>query len=294
MTGVQTCALPICQSILKDLKYFENEFAKIKVKGYLASPMLSRSRRKDISIFVNGRYIKNYPLTQAIIDGYHSFLMTNKYPLAIIIIEMDPVLLDVNVHPQKLEVKFTNESLIKFQLETFIKETLINFRHEIPQNISMVTKDISKNETFTRPSLDFSYNQELVNNANSISSNFILNEEKNNVKNEVNENTSLKKLPEMDYIGTLDSTYLLFQNEEGMYLVDQHAAEERVNYEYYYNKIDDIKIIESKMLLPRQMSLTTHDFEVIEDNIEKFNKYGFRFNSDNDFLIFFPTHSLAT
>lgn len=108
----------------KDMIIFNKTFQNIEITGYLISPKITRSRKKDISIFVNHRYIKNYKLIQSVIDGYHGFLMTQKYPIALIHLHMDPQLLDVNVHPQKYEVKFVNELLLAYQIEQYIKDAL--------------------------------------------------------------------------------------------------------------------------------------------------------------------------
>ena len=262
-------------SVLRDLIVFENEFQKIKVKGYLGSPSLSRARKKDISIFVNGRYIKNYGLTQSIIDGYHSFLMVNRYPLAIIMLEMDPYLLDVNVHPQKLEVKFANESLIKYHLEMFIKNELVGNSHEIPTNLSNNKKDYTINnnqrDVYVKEELEFNYdtpfNSEII-------------------KEEIINDYEIKpsKIPDFSYIGTLAGTYLLFQNEQGLYMVDQHAAEERINYEYYYEKLGSRKIIVKEMIIPRELHLTKEDLAKINDYSSAFKEKGFIFNDKMQLL----------
>ncbi|PKK96452.1 MAG: hypothetical protein CVV58_06285, partial [Tenericutes bacterium HGW-Tenericutes-3] len=115
-----------------------SEVQKVKITGYLLNPQISRSRKKDISIFINRRYIKNYKLIQAVIDGYHSFLMVGKYPIALIHLEMDPSLLDVNVHPQKYEVKFVNESILAYHIETYVKQALMEKTHQIPETINTI------------------------------------------------------------------------------------------------------------------------------------------------------------
>lgn len=246
-------------NVLRDIKTFEETFSNIKVKGHLISPQITRSRRNDISIFVNGRYIKNYSITQAIINGYQQYLMTNRYPIAVVSIEMDPYLLDVNIHPQKLEVKFSNESILKYQIETIIKNTLSDSKHQIVENIDVIDKTILKDEKYIRESLDFEYNEGLI----------------NRVEEKLEE-----KIPEMDYVGNLASTYLMFQNEEGLFLIDQHAAEERVNYEHYINKLNDLEIITNDLLIPEVLNLTKKDLNFINNHLSEFNHLGFNFNHD--------------
>lgn len=248
-------------NILKDIKTFNESFSNIKVSGYLISPKINRSNRNDISIFVNGRYIKNYSIASSVINGYQEFLMTNRYPIAIILIEMDPYLLDVNIHPQKLEVKFSNESLLKYQIENFVKNALFDTKHEIRENIDVIDKSILKDEKYIQESFDF---EELK-----------INESKGEV---------VDKIPEMDYIGQLASTYLLFQNEEGLFLIDQHAAEERVNYEYYMDKLSNLKLVINELLMPIKLDLTISDFEFINEHKIVFEKFGFYFSEKNELI----------
>ena len=249
-------------NVLRDIKTFDETFSNINLKGYLISPQITRSRRNGITIFVNGRYIKNFPITQAVINGYQQFLMTNRYPIAVLSIEMDPYLLDVNIHPQKLEVKFSNESILKYQIESIIKNTLIDTKHKIAENIEVIDRTILKDEKYIKESLDFEYNEEFRETSNN----------------------NLQKIPEMDYIGNLASTYLMFQNEDGLYLIDQHAAEERVNYEYYISKLNDLEIITNNLLIPEHLNLTKEDLVFINNHIKQFNQLGFIFNSETKLI----------
>lgn len=243
-------------NILSDIKSFNEEFSNVKIKGYLISPKITRSRRSDITIFVNGRYIRNYSLTEAIINGYHTRIMTKRYPLALLFIEIDPFLLDVNIHPQKLEVKFANESVLKFQIENYVKNTLGDSIFKISEPFR--TENIEpKTETYIKEELDFIYSEE----------------EKH-----------IAKLPDFEYVGNLASTYLIFQNETGMYLIDQHAAEERVNYEYYSNLFLETDVIVQEMFVPRKLHLINEDLNYINNNLEKFKKLKFYFNEDSELI----------
>ena len=126
--------------ITEHMMTFNENIQKMNIKGYLVNPKMVRSSKKDISLFINGRYIKNYRLTQAIIDGYHSFLMVGKYPIAMLYITMDTSLLDVNVHPQKLEVRLINESLLAFHIEKFVKDALTGKLQAIRETLSEINK----------------------------------------------------------------------------------------------------------------------------------------------------------
>lgn len=240
-------------SMTKNMMTFHEEVQKITMTGYLMSPKIVRSRKKDISLFINGRYIKNYKLSQAIIDGYHSFLMVGKYPIAVVHLNMDPSLLDVNVHPQKLEVRLVNESLLAFHIEKFVKEALTGK----PQPIRETLGDINRlPESYTPQSL------------------FIEEEMKQD------DVSSIEKLPFLEYVGTYRGTYLLFQNETGLYLMDQHAAAERVRYEHYYEALAHPVFAVKDMLVAMPLDLSHKDLAVLHDYESLFNQYGFHFKGD--------------
>lgn len=239
--------------ITHDMIKFDHKFQNIEIKGYLVSPKITRSRKKDISIFVNHRYIRNYKLIQAVVDGYHSFLMTGKYPIALIHLSMDPQLLDVNVHPQKYEVKFVNELILAFQIEHYIREALEQKTHTISDRYQEIKK--APQETYEVFHLDFEEVKE---------------EEKNSEYDKKE-----PKIPSFDYIGIFAGTYLLFQNHEGLFLVDQHAAQERIRYEHYFEKLGKPNSQIKQLLIPHELNVTSSDLEVINQYIGKFKAYQF-------------------
>ncbi len=247
-----------------DMTVFSHEVQKVKITGYLLNPQISRSRKKDISIFINGRYIKNYKLVQSVVDGYHSFLMIGKYPIALIHLEMDPSLLDVNVHPQKYEVKFVNESILAYHIETYVKQALMEKTHQIPEAINRIMKP--EDETYTP--LNIHFGESLIDEAKPL------------YQSNTNENTS--KLPDMDYIGVFSGTYILFQNNDGLYLMDQHAAAERIRYEHYFQSLAHPNQTVKHLLFPIQLQLTTEDIEVIKNHQKQMNNYNFYFNEANE------------
>lgn len=245
----------------ENMTTFEQTIQKVKIQGFLLSPQIARSRKKDISIFVNGRYIKNYKLIQAVIDGYHSFMMVGKYPIALIHLEMDPSLLDVNVHPQKYEVKFVNESILAYAIESFVKEALLKKTHQIPEAYQTIEK--KESETYTP--LDMDFGQVFVNEDLSLA-------EKHP------DDQVIPKLPDFEYVGVFSGTYILFQNQDGLYLMDQHAAAERVRYEHYFESLARPNPSKKQMLFAINLSLTTADKAIIKGNIDAFETYGFSFD----------------
>ena len=251
----------------KDMIIFEKIFQNIEITGYLISPKITRSRKKDISIFVNQRYIKNYKLIQSVIDGYHGFLMTQKYPIALIHLHMDPQLLDVNVHPQKYEVKFVNELLLAYQIEQFIKDALEQKTHQIPERYQEIKKPVQ--EAYEVQQLDFEIHEE-------------------NHQDEIQTDEIVKpKIPEFDYIGIFSGTYLLFQNQDGLFLVDQHAAQERIRYEHYFEKLGNPSKSQRQLLIPYDLDLTHQDLDIINQYQSLFKTYQFEFK--NHQLVGLPT-----
>jgi DNA mismatch repair protein MutL len=251
----------------KDMIVFNKTFQNIEITGYLISPKITRSRKKDISIFVNHRYIKNYKLIQSVIDGYHGFLMTQKYPIALIHLTMDPQLLDVNVHPQKYEVKFVNELLLAYQIEQYIKDALEQKTHQIPERYQEIKKPIQ--EAYEVQQLDFEIHEE--------------NDQDENQTDEIVK----PKIPEFDYIGIFSGTYLLFQNQDGLFLVDQHAAQERIRYEHYFEKLGNPSKSQRQLLIPYDLDLTHQDLEIIKEHQSDFKAYQFEFK--NQQLVGLPT-----
>jgi len=245
---------------------FEETVQKIRITGYLLNPQISRSRKKDISIFVNGRYIKNYKLIQAVIDGYHSFMMVGKYPIALIHLEIDPSLLDVNVHPQKYEVKFVNESILAYYIETYVKQALLDKTHPIPETLNTIRKE--QKDIYTPLNINFGEK--------------IIDEPKSPLH--LGDDKKSSKLPDLEYVGIFSGTYILFQNQEGLYLMDQHAAAERIRYEHYFQSLANPNKAVKHLLFAHHLELTSDDLLVIQNHLEQLNHFGFYFNEQNDLV----------
>lgn len=262
------------KNVLANLTTFEETFQKIKFHGYLIHPSVTRSHKRDISLFVNGRYIKNYSLVQAVVDGYKSYLMTNRYPIAMIHLTLDPTLIDVNVHPQKLEIKFVNESLLSYHIENFIKKAL-NRPVDIPSQMDKVER-FKHMESFNQQTLDFNTQMQIMDTYEKQEI-----EPKIKIEESLDIRTPKEKIPAFDYVGTFAGTYLLFQNEEGLYLIDQHAAQERIRYEYYQEKFKKPVFVSRNLLFGMPLKLTSADFEILKSYEKIFNQYGFKFHNED-------------
>jgi len=183
--------------------------------------------------------------------------MTNKYPIALIYLNLDPSLLDVNVHPRKSEVKLANEMLISYALTPLIKETLEEGNLPIKEPLF---KDINdyKIEQFDLFSVAHELNEEEV----------------------FKQETLSPRLPKLNYIGTLFGTYLIFQDNYGMYLIDQHAAAERVRYEYYEYKVGKLNNDYYELIVPYELNLNTEAINTLNSYQDKLKELGFKFKNN--------------
>ena len=268
-----------------------------KVKMLFAKPEIYRSNKLEITMVCNGRYVKNYNITKAVVDGFATYIPINKYPLGILYFEIDPLLIDVNVHPTKTEIKIANEDAICNKLTSEIKSMLEEYKHIPERNLSekkgYVKESIFNSNFFLE---DVSYSNDL---SNKIEQNEIkvvaekpkekLNtEELKEIKKEnddykktmeiVKDNTEIiieNKIPYMEYVGEIFGTYLIFQNDNGMYLIDQHAAAERINYEYYYEILSNPNYPKTAMLIPDVMTFSKSESLFIQDHLDDFNNIGF-------------------
>lgn len=253
--------------LASNLTSFSIEQQKIKIEFILLSHQFTRTNKRDINVFINNRYIQNYLLKEAVIKGFSGKIMTGRYPIAIVKIFMDESLVDVNVHPQKLEVKMVNEYFLSDLIERSIKEKFTTKTVTFPTQTEIrFPKTEERKETYLQETLDLSFFEEELEK---------IHEER-------------VKLPNFDYIGTLSGTYLLFQNEQGLYLLDQHAAEERIRYEYYHHKLGNIDLVVTELLIPYELELSTKELEQVVNFKEKLLEFGFKFDNNNH-LVGAPT-----
>ena len=291
----------------KKMVAIENRDLDFEVTGFVSLPELTRANRNYISLFINGRYIKNFLLNRAILDGYGSKLMVGRFPLAIIHIQIDPYLADVNVHPTKQEVRISKErelmalisqaianalkeqDLIPDALENLAKSTIR--RTEKPVQTTLPLKE--NRLYYDRESQDFKLRPEVADpqlpltdeaTADSISqenpvekptSAIKFAERKAAVYDELDhpeldlasldkaydklEGEGASTFPELEYFGQMHGTYLFAQGNGGLYIIDQHAAQERVKYEEYRESIGDVDGSQQQLLVPYIFEFPTDD-----------------------------------
>ncbi|AKG04515.1 DNA mismatch repair protein MutL [Salimicrobium jeotgali] len=277
-----------------------------KLEMLIGRPEITRASRAYMSLIVNGRFIRNPKLVQAILKGYDTLLPLGKYPVALINIDMDPSLLDVNVHPAKLEVRFSKEQELFELIQNTIKQA---FREEtlIPEGTSTINKKEDKREqtsmVFEKPRVS-----EIAANSNQSYETERIDEstpgpEKENpfplepepaeetvkdsgdIRQEEEENT--QRVPHMYPVGQLHGTYIIAQNERGMYMIDQHAAQERIKYERFKKKLGEPDQTVQELLVPLTFTFPARTALKIEENSHILENIGVFFESfgTNTFIV---------
>lgn len=265
--------------ITKKMIFVKGENNDYSVSGYISLPEVTRSNKNHMTTLVNGRVIKNTYLYRTINEAYSNYKEDSRYPLCVLKIECDPSLLDVNIHPSKLDIKFSNFD----DLNSLIKEVIIkglNDKLLIP-NIKPVTLEGPK---YTEMTLNIdranviqeeegNYKErleDLVNYQDNNEEIEELGEEELANISEVKE-MSLEKLPELYPVALLLGTYIVCENEKGIYLIDQHAAKERVNYEKVSEMLAHPNNLIIKPLVPIVLELPQNEFLIIKENIDILN-----------------------
>lgn len=284
--------------VAKNLINTEFVIDGVKANLVLVKPEIYRANKLEITIIINGRYVKNYNLTNAIIEGYNTYLPIGKYPICVVYLDIDPLLVDVNVHPSKTEVKIANEiaiaNSIKLEISKALKQVMLIPERKIEKNAQV---GYEKTNIFELPKTSFNENitsyeaydeplfKENLNKEENIEISIPKEAEAFNVKEEIN--PPKRKLPYFEYVGQAFGTYLIFQNSDGLYLIDQHAAAERVNYEKYYQLLGQENQPTTELLVPIMLSFTKSEMLFLEQHLKDFQKLGFELEliSNQDYII---------
>ena len=250
--------------IIKNMVSFTNQNQYFKITGYLTKPAYTRSTRNHISLFINQRIVKNNALMQAVNLGYDTYLPKQKYPIVYMNIDVDPLFIDVNIHPQKLEVKLTEQKNLEQLIITTIKSHL-----EKEDLIPNVKKEVT--QPIEYPSLDLQTTQD--------SSEPLTYED---VKVEETTVQLPKKLPYLEYIGQYEGTYLLFQSDEGLFLIDQHAAAERIRYERYLESMKAESKTRQALMVPLTLPLSNQEVIALKSSQAMIEDFGLKIDFNDD------------
>lgn len=246
------------------------------INGYISLPEIHRSNRNAMVILVNGRIVRNTELNRVINDAYHAYKPDNRYPVVVLNIEVDPSLVDVNIHPTKMDIKFSNmEDLCKL-ITNMVRDNitgrnLIPIIKELPKkankedvqvNLNLVREEKVQTELFENEEAKGLFEeQELIIN------NDLISEEETPY-----EEHKIEPLPELYPVGLVHGTYIICQNELGMYLIDEHAAKERINYENFLEKLGKPSQDKISLLFPITIELSTSDYVILKENMDILEK----------------------
>ncbi len=312
-----------------------------EVNGFVSLPELTRASNRYITLVVNGRYVKNFKLNQAIESGYGSKLMVGRHPIAILQITLDPLLVDVNVHPTKQYIRISIESELGQLIQQAIAE-VFSRTVRIPSGLENIYGAAKYDMPNQKDENAMDDNEWFANSANSSEEHFSPHLENKKLeqtslifKNESNESTTISKendgtrdtfypfqeenvfhfnesensvqtfpaghsayesadvghfegtkasqqmpklqiqaFPMLEYIGQLHGTYLLAQDESGLYLIDQHAAQERIKYEYFRETIGEEGTVQQDLLFSIMLEYPADEALIIQQNLDKLKEAG--------------------
>ena len=240
------------------------------ISGYIGYPEIARSNRNSITTLVNGRVIKNNKLNKTIIDCYHTYIPKTKFPIIVLNIDVDPILIDINIHPTKMDIKFSKMDALQELLEEVISKklkelTLIpNASTRDNKSINEVKNSIKEESKYEEVIPESKTYQEIK-----------LDFEVEEVKEEYESKEEKPRIKKMIPRGVVFLTYIIAENEDGMYIIDQHAAAERINYEKTLKKINDNKTV-IDLLVPVKIELSSDEYLIIKDKFDILDNYGFK------------------
>ena len=244
--------------VAKKMIYIKGENDDYSIEGYISLPEVNRSNRNNMVTLVNNRVIRNMELNRIINDSYHSYKPDNRYPIVVLNITTDPSLIDVNVHPTKMDIKFSKLEELGYLINDLIKKALK------PQNLVVDIQTPIENEN-----KEFVYKEEIKLDIDNLTNSSLIFDTPSVYEEQ-------KRFPNLYPVGLVNGTYIVCQNELGMYLIDQHAAKERVNYELYKNKLGNPSSDTINLLIPITIELTSNEFIIIKENIEFLRNLNFQ------------------
>jgi DNA mismatch repair protein mutL len=323
------------REVHKALVEVDHKADDISIKGFIAKPEISRSNRNQLIYFVNGRYVKDKHIIKAIEDGYADRMMQHKYPFAVLMIEINTEIVDVNVHPSKMEIRFSEESYIyekvKEAIESSLKKAYMIREAKIDEEkksslkrsferlpepfeknkLSLLNKDenrsqITAKETETKeeflkdlPQIDLSektnYPPDKIQidpeifryNVNHLLERTLLSDSGKDSdhieKYEDKKEPSFEQLDFMDkkaskkrnIIGQIFDTYWIVEFDKSMYIIDQHAAHEKVLYERFLKQLDNEEIASQIISPAGVISLSSIEADAVEKHLASLRKLGF-------------------
>ena len=261
--------------VARQMLEVDSEEDGLKLTGFLSPVALTRSNRKEITFFINGRWVQDTPLTQALLQAYHTLLMVGRYPLATLFLEMPPEEVDVNVHPAKAEVRFRNQDRVFSFVQRSARRVLLAFTpvpQVAPQNL---WSNVSAPSRQMDPAWDLAHeDSSALPSAPSPTSN-----PQSSISNPQssisNPQSSISPLPLLRLVGQIGAAYLVAEGPDGLYLIDQHAAHERILFEKLMAQHEQKNIPSQALLTPVVVELPPASARLLEEQLPVLHRFGF-------------------
>lgn len=289
--------------------------------GFLGNTSLNRSNKDGIFIFINNRPVKSKIIEEALIDGYYTKLMKGKYPFAILFIEIDPGEVDVNVHPSKKIVKFSDEKYIYNYVYDAVREKLSGDEDFVSPSVPLEKKaennflDINdfkdftpktfKNETIKSEPISFdipepetsfevkepdvfhTFEKKESKNESFLKKVFSNDEKTDKLKSMITETSKISAKKDYRVIGQFANSYILVERKGVLEIYDQHVVHERILYEKFKKEYQNKKISTQNLLVPIKINISNKDREIVEEHLETLKNFGFEidFFGKNDILV---------
>ncbi len=257
-------------NVAKKMAKVEGNNNDYEVSGYISYPEINRSSRNSITILVNNRCIKNYDVNKCIIESYHTYLPKDRYPIVVLNINCDPFLIDVNVHPTKMDIKFSKKEelmnlitkIVSSCLEKLLLIPEVKYEDKPISNINEVTTINSKIDFVDKEKYGIKPKFEEMNFDFEDNFNYIKeDEEKYNIEEEHSE-----KFKMIEPKCLIHGTYIVGENEDGLYIMDQHAVNERINYEYYLKKLGEDSNLTTDLLVPIKLEFPSNEYIILKEH----------------------------
>src|SRR2546429_6862984 len=245
--------------------------AKIRIRGLIGQAGVSRQTRAQQLVFVNGRAIESPLLTAALREGYHTALMKGQFPVTFLFLDLDPAAVDVNVHPAKREVRFRDPNSVREAVVDAIRRTLESGRRDWQQQFQkpVITPESTSPPSYTSQPVKAILPVVIPSRADGEGPRMPRDAWPTQAATNV-----VSPSQQFQIIGILNKLYVLMENQDGLVLVDQHAAHERILFEELRRRMEEQGVPSQRLLLPQTFDLAPRDAEWIERNVATLQKMG--------------------
>jgi DNA mismatch repair protein MutL len=253
--------------------------AAYRLTGFISPTSLTRSNRKEITFFINGRWVHDISLNTALLQAYHTMLMVGRYPLTALFLEIDPHVVDVNVHPAKAEVRFRDSDKVFSFVQRSVRKALLAYSPvpNVAPSLWGTTRTVPSEERSSSVGLDWAIGHDEVIESplqrERAEGGGLTGSEQSSVSSGGQQ--SFERIPLMRLIGQIGATYLVAEGPDGLYLIDQHAAHERVLFEKLMAQHEMNKVPSQSLLNPEMVTVTPGAAKLLMEQLPVLKLFGF-------------------